>query len=174
MNPNIHHLITISDKRKRLIIGLMSGTSLDGLDIALCSMEGSGHNTKKELLHFETIPYPDEIKKEIRNVFAQKQISLEKLCILNPRIALLHARYVQECLKKWGRASSEVDLLASHGQTVYHAPASSHQRPGSGNASLQIGDGDHLAGHFEFPMLGPVAHSHFPLFGGEELHRLVD
>ena len=145
MNPNIQHLITISNKRRRLIIGLMSGTSLDGLDIALCSMESSGHNTKTELLHFETIPYPDDIKSGIRNVFAQKQISLEELCILNPRIALLHARYVHECLKKWGREPYEVDLIASHGQTVYHSPTSFHQRQGTGNASLQIGDGDHLA-----------------------------
>ena len=57
MHPNIQKLYDIAGKPKRLIIGFMSGTSLDGLDIALCAVEGNGADTKLELLNFETISY---------------------------------------------------------------------------------------------------------------------
>lgn len=145
MNSNIQKLYAIASKQKRLIIGLMSGTSLDGLDIALCSVEGSGDNTKLDLLQFETIPYSDDFKLEVKTVFSKKEVNLEKLTLLNPWIALQHAAMINTCLQKWNINKEEVDLIASHGQTVYHAPASLHQLQKFGNATLQIGDGDHLA-----------------------------
>jgi anhydro-N-acetylmuramic acid kinase len=145
MNSNIQKLYSIANKQKRLIIGLMSGTSLDGLDIALCRVEENGLDTKMELLHFETIPYTADFKTEIRTVFSKKQIDLEKLCLLNPWIALQHTIMINNCLQKWNIKNEEVDLIASHGQTIYHAPQRLHQHKDFGNATLQIGDGDHLA-----------------------------
>ena len=145
MHSNIQKLYDIANKPCRLIIGLMSGTSLDGLDIALCSIEGSGVNTKLHLLNFETIPYSDDFKSEIRTIFSRKQIDLEKLCLLNPWIALQHAQMINTCLQKWNIKNTEVDLIASHGQTIYHAPQRLHQQQKFGNATLQIGDGDHIA-----------------------------
>jgi anhydro-N-acetylmuramic acid kinase len=145
MHPNIQKLYDIANKPHRLIIGLMSGTSLDGLDIALCSVKGNGSDTKMELLNFETIPYTADFKTEIRTVFSKRQIDLEKLCLLNPWIALQHANMINTCLQKWNINNDEVDLIASHGQTIYHAPQRLHQQSKFGNATLQIGDGDHLA-----------------------------
>lgn len=145
MNRNIQKLYDIADKPKRLIIGLMSGTSLDGLDIALCNVEGHGKDTKIELVQFETISYTDDLKSQIRSVFSKKEIDLEKLCLLNPWIALQHAAMINNCLQKWNIDKEMVDLIASHGQSIYHAPKSLHQQSKFGNATLQIGDGDHLA-----------------------------
>ena len=145
MNTNIQKLYNIANKPKRLILGLMSGTSLDGLDIALCRIEGSGLTTKIELLNFETIPYTDDFKNEVRTVFSKKQIDLEKLCLLNSWIALQHAEMINVCLQKWNVKNEDIDLIASHGQTIYHAPERLHQQHKFGNATLQIGDGDHLA-----------------------------
>lgn len=145
MHPHINKLYSIASKPVKKIIGLMSGTSVDGLDIALCKIEGSGTETKITIEHFETISYTDDFKKEIKSIFAKKEIDFEKLCLLNPWIALQHAAMINECLKKWNINSSEVDLIASHGQTVYHAPKSLHQKKKFNNATLQIGDGDHLA-----------------------------
>ncbi len=145
MNPNIQKLYDIAKKPRRLIIGLMSGTSLDGLDIALCSMEGCGNETKNKLVNFETVAYDDDFKNEVKTIFSKKEIDLEKLCLLNPWIALRHAAMIKNCLQKWGAKSTEVDLIASHGQTIYHAPKHLHKQAKFGNATLQIGDGDHLA-----------------------------
>ena len=145
MNSNIEKLYSIAKKPKRLIIGLMSGTSLDGLDVALCSIEGNGYNTKLELLHFETAAYTNEFKEEIKTIFSKQNVSLEKLCLLNPWVALQHAKFINSLLKKWNIDNSDIDIIASHGQTIYHSPKSLHRQQQFGNATLQIGDGDHLA-----------------------------
>jgi len=145
MNKNLHKLCGIAAKPTRLIIGLMSGTSLDGLDVALCRFTGSGPETRIELVQFETYPYETRFKEEIRSVFSKKTVDLEKLCLLNGWVAQQHAAIILGFLRKWKVNPEEVDLLASHGQTIYHAPKLQHQQSGFGNATLQIGDGDQLA-----------------------------
>ncbi|PBJ05011.1 anhydro-N-acetylmuramic acid kinase [Flavobacterium sp. ACN6] len=145
MNKNIKALYRIAQKETKRIIGLMSGTSLDGLDIALCEISGSGVNTNVNLIQFETVSYSEEIKTEIRKVFAQKNIEFQHLALLNEWIGLLHAGMVNDTLKKWNILAAEVDLIASHGQTVLHAPKFLHQQEKFPNATLQIGDGDHIA-----------------------------
>jgi anhydro-N-acetylmuramic acid kinase len=145
MNKNITALYNISQKQTRKIIGLMSGTSLDGLDIALCAISGAGEKTEVKILEFETINYSEDIKTEIRKVFAQKTIDFQHLALLNEWIGLLHAGMVNDCLQKWNIPANEVDLIASHGQTVLHAPKFLHQQEKFPNATLQIGDGDHIA-----------------------------
>jgi anhydro-N-acetylmuramic acid kinase len=145
MNKNISALYEIAQKETRKIIGLMSGTSLDGLDIALCAISGTGENTAVKILEFETIPYTEDIKTEIRKVFAQKTIDFQHLALLNEWIGLLHAGMVNDCLQKWNIPAREIDLIASHGQTVLHAPKFLHQQEKFPNATLQIGDGDHIA-----------------------------
>ena len=66
MNANLESLYQIAQKPSRTIIGLMSGTSLDGLDVALCKISGSGENTEVQLIQFDTVDYSEEIKSEIR------------------------------------------------------------------------------------------------------------
>lgn len=145
MHPHIEKLYRIAGKESRLILGLMSGTSFDGLDMALCRFSGSGLDTKIELLHFTTASFDASMKEEIKSVFSKEAVNEEKLCLLHPWIALQHAQLINDTLQQWGVAAAEVDLLASHGQTVYHAPKALHQKEKFGNATLQIGDGDHLA-----------------------------
>jgi anhydro-N-acetylmuramic acid kinase len=123
----------------------MSGTSVDGLDIAVCEVSGSGHETLVTLKQFETISYNPGFKTEIKSIFAKQQISFEQLCLLNPWVGLQHAALITGFLKKNNIAITDVDLIASHGQTVYHAPKALHQQQKFGNATLQIGDGDHIA-----------------------------
>ena len=57
MNVHFKRLLEIANKDERIILGLMSGTSLDGLDLALCSFSGSGLQTNVKVLQFETISY---------------------------------------------------------------------------------------------------------------------
>ncbi len=145
LNPNLQKLLTSAQKNERIGVGLMSGTSLDGLDVALCRFVGNGLNTRFELLQFKTQPYTEAFKSEVRQVFSRKMVDLEKLCLLNVFIGNYHAEIVLECLKEWNMNPEMVDYIASHGQTVYHAPKSLHQQPQYPNATLQIGDGDHIA-----------------------------
>jgi anhydro-N-acetylmuramic acid kinase len=144
MNRNIKGLGKIASKKSRTIIGLMSGTSMDGLDVALCRFSGSGLKTTLKLLEFDTVPYTTEIKEKISAVFAKQTVDFEKLCILHPWIGVLHARMVLQCLKKWKYSPQQVDAIASHGQTVFHSPAFLHPEEKI-NSTFQAGDGDHMA-----------------------------
>lgn len=145
MNQNIQRLFDIAQKNERRIIGLMSGTSMDGLDVALCRISGSGGSTKIVLEAFETCSFDDSVKNEIRQIFAKEQIDFQQLCLLNEWIGTLHGQLVLDCLNKWNILASDIDIVASHGQTVFHAPKSLHQIERFPNGTLQIGDGDHVA-----------------------------
>jgi anhydro-N-acetylmuramic acid kinase len=145
MNQNIEQLYKIANKPARHIIGLMSGTSMDGLDVALTRIEGSGRTTKVTLLNFETVDYTEGVKHEIRKVFAKQNIDFQHLTLLNAWIGRLHGDMILSCLKKWQLNLEEIDLIASHGQTVFHTPKILHQLAQFPNATLQIGDGDHVA-----------------------------
>jgi len=145
MNRNLQQLFHIAQKPERLAIGLMSGTSLDGLDIALCRFSGHGMDTRFELVNFITIPYGDDYKKDIQQIFAKKQVDLEKLCLLNAYTGSFHAELILDALQQWGINAKEIDFIASHGQTIYHAPKRLHGLSNYPNATLQIGDADHIA-----------------------------
>jgi len=145
LNSNLQQLFAIAQKKQKTIIGLMSGTSLDGLDVALCRFSGSGMQTKFELLEFETMVYDDFFRERLRQVFSKKTVDLEKLTLLNAYIGSFHGELVLQCLEKWQVKTASVDLIASHGQTIYHAPKHQHQQKNYPNATLQIGDGDHLS-----------------------------
>ncbi|AWV99743.1 anhydro-N-acetylmuramic acid kinase [Arcticibacterium luteifluviistationis] len=145
MNPQIEKLYQVSQKSSRLIIGLMSGTSMDGLDVALCRFHNAGKKTSVELLEFETVPFDKSVKSEIRKVFAKQSIDFPLLCMLNPWIGNMHGEMVNNCLRKWSINASKIDAIASHGQTVMHQPKRLHGLEKYPNSTLQIGDGDHMA-----------------------------
>ena len=145
MNANIDKLFKMGLNPLRLIIGLMSGTSVDGLDVALCKFTGSGINTQIEILQFETVAYQDDYRQQIKSVFSKRDVDLQQVCLLNGWIAEQHAAIINNCLKKWKTDAATIDLVASHGQTIYHAPKHLHGLNKFSNATLQIGDGDHLA-----------------------------
>jgi anhydro-N-acetylmuramic acid kinase len=145
MNNNVKKLYDIANKPSRKIIGLMSGTSLDGLDIAFCEIKNSGIETEIILKNFETIPYSNETKEKIRAVFAKKTVDFQYLTTLNEWVGNFHAQLINQFLAKSNIQKTEVDLIASHGQTVFHAPKLLHQIAEMPNATLQIGDGDHIA-----------------------------
>ncbi len=166
MNPYIERLYAIARQPERRIIGLMSGTSLDGLDIALCRVSGSGPATNVVLERFTTVPYNEELKTDIRTIFAKKEIEFESLCLLNPYIGSLHGQLILDSLGAWGVRPDAVDIVASHGQTVYHAPKRQHGQAKFPNATLQIGDGDHVAATTGIITLSDFRQKHIAL-GGE-------
>lgn len=145
MNPFLARLFALAQQPGRRIIGLMSGTSLDGLDVALCRCEGHGAGLQTTLEHFATLPYSAEFRQRLRAI-SQPTVALQDVTILNAEVARQHAEMVLVCLESWQVAVTEVDLIASHGQTIWHAPRHQHQQADfPHHATLQIGDGDHLA-----------------------------
>lgn len=166
MRAHIEKLYQISGKKSRRIIGLMSGTSLDGLDVAVCNIEGSGTATVLDLEFFTTVPYTDEFRNEILQIFAKRQIDFQQLCLLNPYIGTAHAKMILDCLESWDIDIEHIDLIASHGQTVFHAPKKQHKLPGFPNATLQIGDGDHIAAKTGIITLSDFRQKHIAA-GGE-------
>lgn len=145
MNDQIENLYYRAGKKKKLIVGLMSGTSMDGLDIALCSVQGNGAETEIEVLQFITQNYTNAFRAQLKAIFANKKADLELVCLMNEHIADVHSKLITEALKTWGYDHSKIDFIASHGQTIFHAPKSQHQIKDYPNGTLQIGDGDHIA-----------------------------
>jgi len=145
MNPALARLAAVAAQPSRRIIGLMSGTSLDGLDVALCRCTGHGASLHVALERFATVPYAADFQQRLR-VISQPTVALQDLVLLNAEVARRHAATVLQCLASWQVAPAEIDVLASHGQTVWHAPRHQHGRADyPHHATLQIGDGDHLA-----------------------------
>jgi len=145
MHQNIQNLVNVAAKQERMVVGLMSGTSMDGLDIALCSIKGSGSDTKFELKAFTTVDYTNDFKEKILSIFSKEMVALETLCLLNAWVGKQHGKMVLNALDSWKIAPENVDMIASHGQTIYHAPKSLHPNSEYDPATLQIGDGDHIA-----------------------------
>ena len=124
-----------------LILGLMSGTSLDGVDCALTSVTGSPPNLAVELKAFRCRPYSDEQRHRLALVCSSEQAGVADVCELNVLIANWFADAVQATLAAVGADASEIDLIASHGQTIHHAVTVAGREP----ATLQIGDPSVLA-----------------------------
>ena len=81
MKQNVEKLYQISHKPSRKIIGLMSGTSLDGLDVALCEVRGDGLQTSIKLIEFETVTFTTDFKNEVKEIYSKKNIDLEKMTL---------------------------------------------------------------------------------------------
>ncbi len=119
-----------------LYIGLMSGTSLDGIDAGLVEFNGDQIN----LLDFEYTPFSDSIRSDIQDLSqADSAIYLEKYGVIDTQLGHLFAQACNNLLKKANIPASSITAIGSHGQTIYHAP----EKPSA--FSLQIGDPNIIA-----------------------------
>jgi anhydro-N-acetylmuramic acid kinase len=129
----MNRLIEIAKLRKRLVVGLMSGTSADGVDAALVEIEGASLETRLRTLAFETYPYPDDIAAAVRNL---KDGSTRQVCEMNFRLGELFAQAALNIIKEAGLKPSDAHLIGSHGQTIYHLPDAAPPA----RSTLQIGE----------------------------------
>jgi anhydro-N-acetylmuramic acid kinase len=119
------------------IIGLMSGTSLDGLDIAHVALTMDQNNGDSyELLHCETCDIPEDLKDKLANAH---NYSVPLMCQLDKELGRFYANSVEEFIKKNGIDKSSIKAIASHGQTILHQPQNGF--------TLQIGCGSTLSYH---------------------------
>ncbi|MDR3564971.1 MAG: anhydro-N-acetylmuramic acid kinase [Negativicutes bacterium] len=127
----MERLLRIYRKEERLVAGLMSGTSLDGIDVALTRIRGCGAKSEIELIAFKTIPFTFEIRQELLAVCAKQSSDVELVCRLNFTLGELFAAAVKEICQESGIALADLDIVGSHGQTIQHLP---------GDSTLQIGE----------------------------------
>ncbi len=133
-------ILRTREKKKRIAIGLMSGTSGDGTDIALVEISGRDLSTNIKLLAFNSYPYPTPLRKRILELNSAKA---EEVCEMNFILGEVFAYHVLKFLHEKGYQAKQVDFLGSHGHTVYHIS----QVPRKINSTLQIGEGAVIAAH---------------------------
>ena len=116
------------------VIGLMSGTSADGTDVALVDIDGTPPHLQWRLLHFLFVPHPPRLREAILAATRPETGRVDLLCRLNTSLAEQFAHATLECIRQAGWTPADIDLIGSHGQTVWHAP---HAHP---PATLQVGN----------------------------------
>ena len=128
----MNDLQTLLTKETRLIVGLMTGTSTDGVDAVLAQIEGSGEATNAEVLAHLSSEIPAEVRGDLFTLF-MPDAQVKDLCQANFALGEVLANAALAVIEEAGMAPDEVDLLGSHGQTVRHLPT------GSMPSTLQIG-----------------------------------
>ena len=118
-----------------LAIGLMSGTSVDGVDVALVEIK---ENDKFNLIDFISVPYDKEFKEKIKRNLSDESAKLSEICSLNYEIPYHFKDAIDIILKKNNLKYDDVSFIANHGQTIWHEP---HPRIGNVASTLQIGNG---------------------------------
>lgn len=128
-----------------LVLGLMSGTSADGIDVALARISGAPPHLNAKLLGHTSFNFPPALRKKILRVAEQESIPVGELSQLNFRLGHIYADAVLAACKRLKVAPKRVDLIGNHGQTIFHQgqPSSYFGRPTA--STLQIGEGSIIA-----------------------------
>ena len=126
-------LAAIAAKLRRRVVGLMSGTSADGIDAILVELQGAGQATQYRVLAFESLPLPSGLRQQVLDLCAPAA-RVEELCQANFALGEAFAAAALSVVRAAGMATTEVDLIGSHGQTVRHLPG------GDPPSTLQIGE----------------------------------
>ncbi len=135
---------------KKLAISMMSGTSLDGIDIIFGEVEGSKTSTKVKILHAKTYPYDKELLKKIEKAISLNHSTSKLLCSLNFELAEAYSKCVFTFCENFDIDLSLIDFIANHGQTIYHI---SENEDSYSMSSLQLGDGSVLANLTKTPVV---------------------
>ncbi|MBC7186674.1 MAG: anhydro-N-acetylmuramic acid kinase [Calditrichaeota bacterium] len=115
-------LSELAQKPQKVVLGLMSGTSADAVDVAVCRITGAGQRMSLELLHFHSAPWPAQVRREILACSSVRTGRVDRICLLNFLLGELFAEAALASVAEAGLTPSEVDLIGSHGQTIHHLP----------------------------------------------------
>jgi len=130
-------LFALSNKNEKYVIGLMSGTSVDGIDSVLVKITGNYTNTKVEELAFENYPFDKNLRAQIFRLFEPETSSSKDICHVNFLLGEAFALAAINIAAKAKINLQDIDLIGSHGQTIYHFPETL--------STLQIGEASVIA-----------------------------
>jgi anhydro-N-acetylmuramic acid kinase len=128
-------------REHRLIVGLMTGTSADGVDAALVEFSGPADSERPRLRAFRETPLEEELRREILEVSAAESVTPERLMALDAALGERYAVAVRNLIDEAGVKPGSVDAVGSHGQTVRHQPRAA----GKPARTLQLGSAAVLA-----------------------------
>ena len=139
--------------KPRFAIGLMSGTSADGIDAALVQIKGCGTETSVSLRAFITLPFTDEVRARILRVVAGDFGGSEELCRMNAFLGELSADACVAVCKKAKVPLCEIAFVGSHGQTVFHAPDAAEYLGKTIRSTFQIGEASAITERIGCPVV---------------------
>lgn len=139
------HLHQLSKKQCKLVIGLMSGTSADGIDAVLVQIDGHGTHTQVQQLAFDMQPFTPEVRQRILAIAAGDIGGSQELLQLHMLLGQLYARACLALCEKAGIQPNQIDLVGSHGQTVFHIPQPQPYLGETISGTLQIGEASLIA-----------------------------
>lgn len=138
-------------KDRLTIIGLMSGTSADGVSAAVCDVAGSGYDAEIQVRFHRTYSYPRDIRDAIFTLFDRKAATADIICRMNFVLGECFAEKAVQAICEAGLSRDEVDLIGSHGQTIFHSPALQQLCGYSSKSTLQVGEPTVIAGRTGIP-----------------------
>lgn len=161
MNP----LIRLLQQPERVVIGIMSGTSLDGIDVALTRLTGSGLDFRVELMAFHSEAYAPALREALLRNATIATSNVRDLSQLNVRLAHAYAGAARALLADAGYPLGDVDAVGCHGQTVFHVPEPADCAGMPTASTLQIGDPSTLATLLGVPVVGQFRQADMALGG---------
>lgn len=146
------HVQRLRGKQTRIIVGLMSGTSADGVTAAVAEITGTGEDAGVRLIAYRTYPYPPEVRRRLFTLFGDGASGLSEASELNMLIGHVFADAAEAII---GEAciDGEVDLVGSHGQTVWHQPGLKEAAGHPYRSTLQIGEPAVIAARTGVPVV---------------------
>jgi len=121
--------------------GLMSGTSLDGIDVVIAEIDEQD-KTNPTIIASETYPYSEILYRTLKKLLTVKKVDLETLTYLNKQLAIAYADAIKDLCSRHNIQTEALDYVASHGQTIYHI---SKQNDPVKASTLQLGDASIMA-----------------------------
>jgi anhydro-N-acetylmuramic acid kinase len=141
------------DPTAKLCLGLISGTSADGIDAALVRIIGAGADARLELVLANSAPYPADVRNELLSLYDQPHDAIARLCSVNFIVGELFADAALALCEKADIAPSDLHVVGSHGQTVWHQPGHDSGFPLSRPSTLQIGEAAVIAERLGVPVI---------------------
>jgi anhydro-N-acetylmuramic acid kinase len=132
-------------KNSLLVLGMMSGTSADGIDAALVKISDAPPHLKIKLLHHTHQPFPSAIRKEILCVAEQNPLTPAGFSQLHARLGYIYADAALAACKKFRISPRKLDLIANHGQTIFHQGSPVPFLGAKTASTLQLGDASVIA-----------------------------
>ena len=141
----------IRSKPVRRVVGLMSGTSVDGIDAALVEIGGTDEAPEVRLVAFEDRPWPEKVRRQIFPLFRPETATVDKIGYMNFLMGEIYAQSVSSVVEKAGLTLADIDLIGSHGQTIWHAPEVCGKDGFPVRFTVQIGEGSVIAARTGVP-----------------------